>query len=125
MNLKIATLDDSRARGRARHVEARLRALSYGAEHLTISDRPLRQALAEGACDAVVHSLADLPTGEEGRFHLVVPARFDARDALVSRDRLPLNEFPAGSKIGASGAARLAQLRALRQIGRASCRERV
>lgn len=74
----------------------------------------LREAIAEGRVDAAVHSYKDLPTAADPRFVIAaVPARADARDALVARDGLVLGELPAGSVIGTSAVRRAAQLRAL------------
>ncbi|MCS7008221.1 MAG: hydroxymethylbilane synthase, partial [Gaiellaceae bacterium] len=62
-----------------------------------------------------VHSLKDLPTaGAPGLVIAAVPAREDARDCLVSRDRAPLAGLRAGAVVGTSSPRRAAQLRALR-----------
>jgi len=74
----------------------------------------LREAIHDGQVDVAVHSYKDLPTAEDPRFVIAaVPARMDARDALVARDGLVLGELPAGSVIGTSSPRRAAQLRAL------------
>ncbi|MCY7373082.1 MAG: hydroxymethylbilane synthase [Spirochaetaceae bacterium] len=74
----------------------------------------LREALLAGEVDAAVHSLKDLPTADaEGISLAAVPAREDARDALVARDGLTLGELPAGARIGTCSPRRAAQLRAL------------
>ena len=74
----------------------------------------LREALLAGEVDAAVHSLKDLPTADaEGISLAAVPAREDARDALVARDGLTLGELPAGARIGTGSPRRAAQLRAL------------
>ncbi|MFY9914117.1 MAG: hydroxymethylbilane synthase [Nocardioidaceae bacterium] len=91
------------------------------------SDRPLteiggqgvfvgavREALAAGDVDLVVHSLKDLPTAGDDRVTLAaVPLRGDVRDALVARDGLTLGELPPGSRIGTGSPRRAAQLLAL------------
>ena len=60
----------------------------------------VREALARGEVDLVVHSLKDLPTAAGPRVALAaVPTREDARDALVARDRLTLGELPNGAKV--------------------------
>ncbi|WP_246142351.1 hydroxymethylbilane synthase [Lacisediminihabitans profunda] len=75
----------------------------------------LREALAGGACDLVVHSLKDLPTaGYPGLRIGAVPRRADARDALCGRDGLTLEALPAGSRIGTGSPRRAAQLRGWR-----------
>jgi hydroxymethylbilane synthase len=74
----------------------------------------VRQALVDGEVDVVVHSLKDLPTEADDRVRLAaVPARGDARDALVARDRLTLGELPPGSTIGTGSPRRAAQILAL------------
>jgi len=74
----------------------------------------LREAIAAGTVDMAVHSYKDLPTADDPRFAIAaIPARADARDALVARDGLVLGELPAGSVIGTSSPRREAQLRAL------------
>lgn len=74
----------------------------------------LREALRSGQVDLAVHSLKDLPTAPEpGLLIAAVPARADARDALVARDGLTLGELPPGARIGTGSPRRTAQLRAL------------
>jgi hydroxymethylbilane synthase len=74
----------------------------------------LREAIADGRVDMAVHSYKDLPTAQDPRFIIAaVPAREDARDALVARDGMVLGELPTGSVIGTSSVRRVAQLRAL------------
>lgn len=51
----------------------------------------LRAALLAGECDAVVHSLKDLPTTPHpGLVVAATPRREDARDVLCARDGLTL-----------------------------------
>jgi hydroxymethylbilane synthase len=74
----------------------------------------LRRQLLGGAIDIAVHSLKDLPTAAaEGLVVAAVPLREDARDALVSRDRTPLNQLAQGATVGTGSPRRAAQLRAL------------
>ena len=74
----------------------------------------LRRQLVDGTIDGAVHSLKDLPTGEAaGLVIAAVPPREDPRDALVSRDRTPLNQLPEGATVGTGSPRRAAQLRAL------------
>ncbi|MDX6229269.1 MAG: hydroxymethylbilane synthase [Frankiales bacterium] len=74
----------------------------------------LRERLLAGDIDLAVHSLKDLPTGAApGLVVAAIPVREDPRDALVARERLTLNELPAGSRIGTGSPRRTAQLRAL------------
>ena len=61
----------------------------------------LRDALLAGECDAIVHSLKDLPTAAHpGLVIGAVPKRVDARDALIARDALTLDTLPAGARVG-------------------------
>lgn len=74
----------------------------------------LREAIRDDRVDIAVHSFKDLPTAAEpGLTIAAVPARADARDALVARDGLTLGELPPGSRVGTSAPRRVAQLRAL------------
>src|SRR6516225_2595978 len=75
----------------------------------------LRRALLAGEVDLAVHSLKDLPTASQPGITLAaVPARDDARDALVARDGAKLADLPAGARIGTGSPRRAAQLRLLR-----------
>jgi hydroxymethylbilane synthase len=75
----------------------------------------LRDALRAGECDLVVHSLKDLPTAPHPGLTIgAVPKRADARDALVSRGDVPLDELPAGARVGTGSPRRQAQVRAHR-----------
>ncbi len=74
----------------------------------------LRAAVRDGSVDLAVHSFKDLPTAAEPDLVLAaVPARADARDALVARDGLTLGELPTGSVVGTGSPRRIAQLAAL------------
>ena len=74
----------------------------------------LREALLAGRVDLAVHSYKDLPTAPaDGLVIAAVPARLDARDALVARDGLTLGELPSGARIGTGSPRRTAQLHAL------------
>lgn len=75
----------------------------------------LRDALLDGRCDVVVHSLKDLPTAPHDQLVVAaIPAREDPRDALCARDGLTLDTLPAGSRVGTGSPRRMAQLRARR-----------
>ena len=53
----------------------------------------LRDALLDGACDLIVHSLKDLPTAPaEGFTIAAMPMREDPRDALCASDDRSLDE---------------------------------
>ncbi|HSO01759.1 MAG TPA: hydroxymethylbilane synthase [Gaiellaceae bacterium] len=72
----------------------------------------LREALREGRCDVVVHSLKDLPTAPaEGLVIAAIPKRADPRDAVCARDGMTLDTLPPGARIGTGSPRRAAQLR--------------
>jgi hydroxymethylbilane synthase len=75
----------------------------------------LREALLAGECDAIVHSLKDLPTASyPGLTIAAIPKRGDARDALCARDGLTIDTLPEGARVGTGSPRRRAQLRARR-----------
>jgi hydroxymethylbilane synthase len=75
----------------------------------------LEHALRDGRIDLAVHSLKDLPTEEPPGLVLgAISLRDDARDCLVARDGLSLDELPAGATIGTSSLRRSAQIRGMR-----------
>ncbi len=75
----------------------------------------LRDALVEGRCDLVVHSLKDLPTAPHDQLVVAaIPSREDPRDAVCARDGLTLKTLPAGARVGTGSPRRMAQLRAQR-----------
>ena len=77
--------------------------------------REIDRALLEGTVDVAVHSLKDLSTQPEAGLTLgATLARADPRDALVSRDGLPLAQLPRGARIGTSSLRRRAFLARLR-----------
>ena len=72
----------------------------------------VREALLAGECDVVVHSLKDLPTAPHPELTIsAIPKRADARDALVARDGLTLEQLPPGARVGTGSPRRRAQLR--------------
>lgn len=75
----------------------------------------IEQELHAGAIDFAVHSLKDLPASQpEGLLLVAVLPRGDARDVLVSRGGVSLQQLPKGARVGSSSERRSAQLRALR-----------
>ncbi|KAK0566279.1 porphobilinogen deaminase [Tilletia horrida] len=86
-----------------------------GGEGRAIWTKELEVALQEGAIDAIVHCLKDIPTTlPEGLELAAICEREDPRDALVVKKGLPfstLDELPPGSVIGTSSVRRVAQLR--------------
>jgi len=78
--------------------------------------KEIEEALLAGRIDLAVHSLKDLPVAlPEGLALAAIPAREDARDALISRHGQPLAKLPAGARIGTSSLRRQLQLRLLRK----------
>lgn len=75
----------------------------------------LRRALLAGECDAVVHSLKDLPTTPHPGLQIAAtPAREDARDVLCARDAFTVATLPEGARVGTGSPRRAAQLRTRR-----------
>ncbi|MFG6444910.1 hydroxymethylbilane synthase [Microbacterium sp. P06] len=71
----------------------------------------LREALAAGECDLLVHSLKDLPTAQpDGLVIAATPSRVDARDVVITRDGTPLAALPEGSVVGTGSPRRVAQV---------------
>jgi hydroxymethylbilane synthase len=74
----------------------------------------LRDALVAKDIDLAVHSYKDLPTAQPDDLVIAaVPPRADARDALVARDGMTLNELPDDARVGTGALRRIAQLNAL------------
>jgi hydroxymethylbilane synthase len=75
----------------------------------------LRDALVAGECDALVHSLKDLPTGSHpGLVISAVPPRVDARDVLCARNGETVDTLASGARVGTGSPRRRAQLLARR-----------
>lgn len=74
--------------------------------------KEVQAAVLDGRADVAVHSAKDLPPGTPpGLVLAAVPARADARDALVGR---PLGALAPGAVVGTGSARRRAQLANLR-----------
>lgn len=74
--------------------------------------KEVQVAVLAGAADIAVHSAKDLPSEPTPELDLAaVPARADARDAIVG---LPLADLPPGAVIGTGSVRRRAQLAWLR-----------
>ncbi len=77
--------------------------------------KEIEEALFRGEIDLAVHSMKDVPSVlPEGLAIVCVVAREDARDVLVTRDRLAFRDLPAGATVGTSSLRRRAQLLARR-----------
>ena len=75
--------------------------------------RELEQALAAGKIDLAVHSMKDLPAILPSEFRIAaVPAREDARDALITGGGGGWNRLARGARLGTSSTRR--RLEALR-----------
>ncbi len=75
----------------------------------------LEAALLRSHIDVAVHSLKDLPTALTPGLHIsAVTERQDPRDCLVDRWDLPLEQLPAGARIGTGSPRRASQLLHLR-----------
>ncbi|PKQ17471.1 MAG: hydroxymethylbilane synthase [Actinobacteria bacterium HGW-Actinobacteria-8] len=74
----------------------------------------VRQALLDGDCDLIVHSLKDIPVApQDGITLAALPLREDSRDALCSGG-VAFAELPHGASVGTGSPRRSAQLLALR-----------
>lgn len=77
--------------------------------------KEIEEALSRGDIDLAVHSMKDVPSVlPEGLAIVCIPVREDARDALLTRDRVAFQDLPAGAKVGTSSLRRQAQLLAHR-----------
>jgi hydroxymethylbilane synthase len=71
----------------------------------------LDQEVADGDCDAAVHSMKDMPTEfAEGIVVAAVPERAAAGDLLVTEDGTDLEDLREGAVVGTSSLRRTAQL---------------
>jgi len=90
-----------------RFVDASLQAI--GGKGLFTKE--IEDALLRHEIDLAVHSMKDLPTElAEGLAIAAVPEREDARDVLVTRERIGWAQLPAGMKIGTGSLRRRSQL---------------
>ncbi|MBF0228544.1 MAG: hydroxymethylbilane synthase [Desulfamplus sp.] len=93
-----------------------------------ITDRPLsmvggkglfvkeiEQQLLDGQIDIAVHSMKDMPADlPDGLTIGAIPVRANPFDVIISRDNIPLNDLPAGSRIGTSSLRRASQIKHIR-----------
>jgi hydroxymethylbilane synthase len=100
----ITTAGDRRSEGRLAPV---------GGKGLFLKE--LEEALLAGTIDCAVHSMKDVPAAlPPGLVLAGVPARADARDALVEGGGRDLGELPRGARVGTASTRRRAQLLARR-----------
>src|SRR3954467_4589067 len=84
-----------------------------GGEGVFVKD--IERRLLAGEIDLAVHSLKDMPASDpDGLVIGAVLPRADARDALVARDGLTLEQLPLGARVGTDSKRRAAQLQAIR-----------
>ena len=77
--------------------------------------KEIEKALLDGEVDLAVHSMKDLPTMiSPGLIIGAVTCREDARDALVSKKGVNLEDLPQGAVVGTSSLRRKSQLLHLR-----------
>lgn len=83
---------------------------------LGVFTKAIEDALLDRTIDIAVHSLKDLPPAlTSGLMLAAIPARADARDALVTTDGRPLSELKQGARIGTGSERRSTQLNVLRR----------
>lgn len=77
--------------------------------------KEIQQALLNGEIDMAVHSMKDVPSDlPKGLMIGAMPERADARDCIISRQRVSFKDLPAGARIGTSSLRRSAQILASR-----------
>ncbi|MFE8703421.1 hydroxymethylbilane synthase [Cytobacillus sp. FJAT-54145] len=77
--------------------------------------KEIEQAMLDKEIDMAVHSMKDMPAAlPEGLVIGCVPHREDHRDALISKNHVPLSELKPGAVIGTSSLRRSAQILASR-----------
>lgn len=77
--------------------------------------KEIEQAMLDEEIDMAVHSMKDMPAVlPEGLVIGCIPFREDHRDALISKNHIPINDLMPGSVVGTSSLRRSAQLLAIR-----------
>ncbi|MEN2467172.1 hydroxymethylbilane synthase [Ornithinibacillus sp. FSL M8-0202] len=77
--------------------------------------KEIEKALYDKEIDFAVHSMKDMPASlPEGLIISAIPVREDHRDALISKNQVPLRELPEGAVVGTSSLRRAAQILAER-----------
>jgi hydroxymethylbilane synthase len=73
--------------------------------------KEIEDALLNRDIDLAVHSMKDVPTVlPDGLEILCIPPREDPRDALISREAVPLGRLAQGARVGTSSLRRQSQL---------------
>ena len=73
--------------------------------------KEIEEALLDGRIDLAVHSMKDMPADIPGGLCIgAIPEREEARDVLITRNRLPLDRLRRGARVGTSSLRRSAQL---------------
>ncbi|PAD39063.1 hydroxymethylbilane synthase [Terribacillus sp. 7520-G] len=77
--------------------------------------KEIEQAMYDEEIDMAVHSMKDMPSELPAGLTIAsVPVREDYRDALISKNGIPLKELPEGAVVGTSSLRRAAQILAVR-----------
>jgi hydroxymethylbilane synthase len=77
--------------------------------------KEIEEAMLAAEIDIAVHSMKDVPTFFPDGLHLsCITKREDARDALLTRNRVMFKDLPKGANVGTSSLRRQAQLLNLR-----------
>ncbi len=77
--------------------------------------KEIEDAMLAGRIDMAVHSMKDMPAKVPAGLCIgAVPEREAPWDALISKNRLPLDRLPHGARVGTSSLRRGAQLKSLR-----------
>lgn len=73
--------------------------------------KEIEEAMLSNEIDIAVHSMKDVPTFFPDGLHLsCITKREDARDALLTRNKVKFKDLPKGANIGTSSLRRQAQL---------------
>jgi len=77
--------------------------------------KEIEEAMLANEIDIAVHSMKDVPTFFPDGLHLsCITKREDARDALLSRNKVKFKDLPKGANVGTSSLRRQAQLMSVR-----------
>ena len=77
--------------------------------------KEIEEAMLANEIDIAVHSMKDVPTFFPDGLHLsCITKREDARDALLSRNKVKFKDLPKGANVGTSSLRRQAQLMNIR-----------